>query len=78
MRRPCEETALVLTETGRYKTVKLYSYVVTLTKIDSDEVMAERYDSFANKSDVWNEVVNDYPDWKIKNILKLYDDDFRE
>ena len=78
MRRPCEETASVLNENGRYKTVKLYSYVVTLTKINDDEVMAIRYDSFANKSDVWLEVVNDWPGWKIKNILKLYDDDFKE
>lgn len=76
MRRPCETTDLVQRADGKYRSVKHYSYVMLLTKIDDDEVMAVRYDGYSNKEELVNAV--DHPGWNCKGIWKLYDNDFRE
>lgn len=76
MRRPCETIEVVQKENGTYRSVKHYSYVMLLTKIDDDEVMAVRYDGYTNKEELVNAV--DHPGWNLKGILKLYDNDFRE
>ena len=58
------------------RTTKKYSYVFTLCKKDGSEVLAVRKDYYARGLDARREVLEEYPDWNIKNILKLYDSDF--
>lgn len=79
MRRPCETIETIQKENGGFKSVKHFSYVATLTEINGDQVKAVRYDGYTSKYDgLINEIESDWPGWKIKNILKLYDDDFKE
>ena len=78
MRRPCEMIEMIQKENGNFKSVKHYSYVALLTEIEGDQVLAVRYDGYTSKEDgLVPEIERDYPDWKIKGIWKLYDQDFR-
>jgi len=52
MRRPCETIEVVQKENGTYRSVKHYSYVALLTKIDDDQVQAVRFDGYQNKYDI--------------------------
>lgn len=58
------------------RTIKRYSYVVTMCKKGEAEVMAVRMDYFQNKLDVHKAIEEQYPGWKIKTISKLYEEDF--
>lgn len=58
------------------RTIKKYSYVVTMCKKGEAEVMAVRMDYFQNKLDVHKAIEEQYPGWKIKTISKLYEEDF--
>lgn len=58
------------------KTIKLNSYVVTLCKQDGSEVMAVRMEYFQNKTDVHHACLDQYPEWNVKTIGRLYDEDF--
>lgn len=79
MRRPCETIEVVQKENGTYRSVKHYSYVALLTEVEGDQVQAVRYDGYTSKEDgLIPEIEREYPDWNIKGIWKLYDDDFRE
>lgn len=77
MTRPVDSYATIQKESGGYRTVHLYSYVVLLTEIDGDQVMAVRYDDYERKTDLYCEVKNDYPGWNIKGTWKLYEEDFQ-
>lgn len=59
------------------RTVKLNSYVVTLCRKDGAEVMAIRSEYFQNKTDVHLACLEQYPDWNVKTISRLYDEDFQ-
>lgn len=76
MTKPCEIFMNVATPSGNRKRVKLFSYVALLTKINGEEVEAVRYDGYERKTDVRKDAEKDYPDWKIKDVWRLYDDDF--
>lgn len=56
--------------------VKLNSYVVTLCKQDGSEVMAVRMEYYQNKTDVHHACLDQYPEWNVKTIGRLYDEDF--
>ena len=80
--RPTETFMTFSTPSGNFKTVKRFSYVVTLCHKGSDEVTAARFDGFGSKydQDFRNAVSEAYPEdeWFVKNILKLYDSDFEK
>ena len=59
------------------RTIKKFSYVVTLCEIGDDDVAAIRMDYFRNKTDVYKEVEKRFPGWIIKAVNKLYDEDFK-
>ena len=75
-RIPTEQRDVVPTPTGGARTVKLYSYVITLTEQDGSEVKAIRADGFQNKHDVYVSCIEQWPGWNIKGIQKLYESDF--
>lgn len=77
MKRPCEIDEIIFKDNGCAKRIKTYSYVAVLTQIDGDEVKAVRYDGYTSKFNLQDAVKNDYPDWNLKGVWKLYDDDFR-
>lgn len=77
MQRPTMYKDFVQSSTGRLVKASFYSYVATLCKKDGDEVMAIRLDGFSNKVDVYHEIAENYPEWNLKGVLKLYDDDFK-
>lgn len=64
------------------KTIKLYSYVVTLCEIGGSAVHVIRMDGYKSKYDAQfrADLEANCPSdqWRIKNILKLYDEDFEE
>lgn len=62
---------------NNYRTVKLFSYVALLTERDGCEVKAARYDGYKSKYDLHDTISADYPDWNLKGIYKLCDDDFK-
>lgn len=77
--RPVEITMHELKPNGLYgRMIKKASYVVTLCRIGGDDVMAVRMEYYQNKFDVRKEIDKQYPDWKVKSISKLYEDDFAE
>ena len=79
MLKPVDSYAKVLGASGNYRTVKLHSYVVTLTEIGGDGVAAIRMDGYQSKVDLYPELKQLYAGrWRIKGIQKLYDEDFEE
>ena len=77
MRRPTEVTEYTTTVSGRTRKETFYSYVATLARKIGYEVLAVRYDHQQNKVEVYKHIQEDYPDWNLKGVLKLYDEDFR-
>lgn len=75
-RIPTEQRDVVPTAKGGARTVKLYSYVITLTEQDGSEVKAIRADGFQNKEDVYTACIEQHVGWNIKSIQKLYETDF--
>ena len=57
------------------KNKKTYSYVAVLCRKDG-EVSAVRCDEFARKADVIPAIEKEFPNWKLKTVLKLYEEDF--
>lgn len=78
MRRPCVTYEREIKENGLGRTIKKFSYVAVLTKINDSEVKAVRMDGFERKTDVHKKVEEQFPDWKVKAVHKLYDEDFME
>ena len=60
----------------RGRTIAIHSYVALLTEKDGCEVKAVRYDGYETKEAVHNDVVKEWPDWNIKGVWRLYDQDF--
>ena len=60
------------------KTTKTFSYVVLLCEKGGSEVKAVRLDGYTSKYDLnfQDDLKGNYPDWNIKGIWKLYDEDF--
>ena len=77
-RVPVEQKDIIPTPAGGTRTVKLYSYVATLTEKDGADVTAVRVDGAQNKHDVYISILDRFPEWNIKGIQKLYDTDFDE
>lgn len=76
--RPTIGYRLTTGKDGRPVRTRVNSYVVLLTEIGGDSVAAIRYDNYTNKHELMKYVWEQLPDWKIKTVLKLYDDDFQE
>ena len=77
MQRPTMSIDYVHSSTGRMVKARFYSYVATLCRKDGDEVMAVRLDGYSNKEEIYRELEDEYPEWNLKGVLKLYDDDFK-
>lgn len=80
--RPTEIFQTITKPNGGLKTVKLYSYVITLCRKGTDEVKAVRVDGYSSKYDAMfkSDIEGNYPKskWTLKSILRLYDSDFEE
>ena len=64
--------------TGRKKTVVFHSYVAILCEKDGENVTAVRVDGQSNKEDVIRYLGLTYTEqWNIKDIYRLYDEDFK-
>ncbi len=53
-----------------------YDYVALLTERKGTEVMAVRMDSYKRGKDVLADLDKYYPEWRVKGIWRLYDEDF--
>ena len=79
MTKPTESLEREVKPNGLFgRTIRKYSYVVTLCEIDDDDVAAIRMDSYPHKEEVSRAVKEKFKGWKIKTINKLYDEDFQE
>lgn len=69
------------------KTIKMHSYIAILCRILSFEelnspapgpsdYMAVRVDYQERKEDVYKILAEEYPNWKMKGVWRLYDEDF--
>lgn len=76
--RPTIGYRLTTGKDGRPVRTRVNSYVVVMTEIGGDRVLAIRYDEYLNKEEVMKYVWEQLPGWKIKTVLKLFDDDFQE
>jgi len=78
----CEQFRTVMKPNGNYKTERCYSYVVLLTARGKDDfgVMAVRMDYCANKEEAAKKFKQESyaPDWNVKGIWRLYDEDFED
>ena len=52
------------------------SYVVVMCRKGSREVQAGRFDDYERKTDLYPVMDEKYPDWNIKAVHKLYEEDF--
>lgn len=75
---PTEQLGIQFSPSGNQKTVKLYSYVFTLCERGGSEVTAIRVDGYKNKEEAGEDIRAKFPEWNIKTISKLYEDDFKE
>lgn len=71
------------------KTVKTHSYIAILCRkltyeemespiAEPDDYMAVRVDYQERKEDVYKILSKVYPNWKMKGVWRLYDEDFQE
>ena len=78
----CEQYA-----TDGRKTIKTFSYIAVLcrkltfeemdgTIPNPDDYMAVRIDYQQRKEDVYRILSEEYPNWKMKGVWRLYDEDF--
>lgn len=63
---------------GYLKTEYLYSYAAVLCKKGGTDVMAVKMDGYARKTDLYDDIKANWPDYKVKAIHKLYTEDFEE
>ena len=77
--KPCESLYQERKKNGMLgKTIKLSSYVVILCEINGAEVKAVRMDYYRTKNEAKAYAAEQYPDWKIKAVYRLYDEDYRK
>lgn len=78
-RIPVQKTEAYVKDNGTIGTREYNCYVVVLTEKAGSEVMAVRISTTNKKGNALTaEVKETYPDWNIKYIAKLYDNDFDE
>ncbi len=78
MKKPTETNNTIILKSGKKKTVHLFSYVVLLCRKGDQDVKAIRCEYFQNKTDVRKAVSKQWVGWNIKDIWRLYDEDFKE
>lgn len=76
VKTPVDGYKTITTDKGYLKQIPLHSYIAVLTEIDGHEVKAVRYDGYETREAVHNDVISEWPDWKIKGIWRLHDTDF--
>lgn len=72
------EHKVVNEQTGKERTVTLYSYVVLMTERDGSEVACLRVDNESSKLGLQKFIERAWPGWRIKAIYRLYEEDFEE
>lgn len=65
-------------ENGTMVTIKVFSYVAILCRKGGDEVKAARLDGFERMTDARKAFWEQFPGWNVKEVRKLYDEDFAE
>lgn len=77
-RIPVEIIQTYFADNGTQKSRVLHSYVALLAEKDGSEVKAVRLDEMGlTKGNALNDYIREhYPDWNIKGVWRLYDDDF--
>ena len=78
MKKPTSYIMQVFKKNGCLKHIEMKSYVVVLCKKGGADVKAIRVDDYERVADVREDICGNYPDWNIKRINRLYDEDFDE
>ena len=77
---PVEVNETFVKDNGNIGHRVLHSYVALLTEKDGSEVKAVRLDQLSiKKGNSLNDYIQEqFPDWNIKGVWRLYEDDFRK
>lgn len=80
IKEPVESSETYVKDNGCLGTRVLHSYVVVLTEKDGANVKAIRIHTQHKKgqSEMMDQIEMGYPEWNIKSITRLYEDDFRK
>ena len=80
IKEPTQTEEIYIDEKGKTKKIVYSSYVVVLTEKDGANVKAVRIHTTAKKgqSEMIDQIEAQWPDWNIKSITRLYEDDFRK
>ena len=80
-----EQQMIIAKPNGGMKTVRTHSYVaimcrkMNLPELEAskeEDLIAVRIDGMERKTDVMNMLWEELPDWNIKSVQRLYDEDF--
>lgn len=80
IKEPVESSETYVRDNGCLGTRVLHSYVVVLTEKDGANVKAIRIHTQHKKGqeEMTRQIELGFPDWNIKSITRLYEDDFRK
>ena len=80
IKEPVETSETYVKDNGCLGTRVLHSYVVVLTEKDGANVKAIRIHTQHKKGqeEMIKQIALGFPDWNIKSITRLYEDDFRK
>lgn len=80
IKEPVETSETYVKDNGNLGTRVFHSYVVVLTEKDGANVKAVRIHTQYKKgqSEMMDQIEMGYPEWNIKSITRLYEDDFRK
>lgn len=80
IKEPIESSETYVKDNGCLGTRVLHSYVVVLTEKDGANVKAIRIHTQHKKGQekMTRQIELGFPDWNIKSITRLYEDDFRK
>lgn len=80
IKEPVESSETYVKDNGCLGTRVLHSYVVVLTEKDGANVKAIRIHTQHKKGqeEMTKQIKLGFPDWNIKSITRLYEDDFRK
>jgi hypothetical protein len=80
IKEPVETSETYVKDNGCLGTRVLHSYVVVLTEKDGANVKAIRIHTQYKKGqeEMTKQIELGFPDWNIKSITRLYEDDFRK
>lgn len=76
VKTPVDGFKTITKPNGLLKQIRIHSYVAMLTEKDGHEVKAVRYDGYETKKAVSKLAKEEYPDWNVKGVWRLYDEDF--